>query len=204
MMHSTAPRTLLLGTILAGSLLSVAHAADFSEVPAGAYVSDDVHAYLNFSYNHLGLSNPTLSFDDFTVDLDLDVADPTKSTLTVSIDPSSILTGSEIWKEHLVGEKFFDVANHPEITFQSNSIEAAGEGAYNVMGDLTIKGTAVPVTMGVNINAAKNHPMSGDPIIGLDASGEVLRSEFGFDTAVPFVSDEVAINITVEMLKVAE
>lgn len=204
MMNFTASRSILLCTLMAGSLLTAAHAADLSAVPAGAYEVDDTHAYINFSYNHLGLSNPTLSFDDFTVDLDLDNADPTKSTLMVKIDSASILSGSEAWKDHLVGDKFFDVTAHPEITFQSNSIEGAGDGAYKVMGDLTIKGTAVPVALSVTINAAQDHPMSGDPVIGLDASGSVLRSAFGMDTALPFVSDEIALNISVEMKKTAE
>ncbi len=200
----TVSRSILLSSLVAGSLLTSVNAADLSAVPSGAYEVDETHAYINFSYNHLGLSNPTLSFDDFTVDLNLDNADPTKSTLMVNIDPSSIITGSEIWKEHLVGEKFFDVAAHPEITFQSTSIEGAGDGAYKVMGDLSIKGTSVPVTLAVSINAAMNHPMSGDPVIGLDASGSVLRSEFGMNTAIPAVSDEVALNISVEMVKSAE
>ena len=60
------PRTALAGLVLAAT---TATAADFSEVPSGMYALDSTHAYINFQYNHLGFSNPTLSFDDFTVDL---------------------------------------------------------------------------------------------------------------------------------------
>ncbi len=174
-------------------------AADLSGVPSGLYTVDPTHAYVTFSYNHLGMSDPILSFDDFTVDLNLDNEDPTKSTVMVTIDANSIVAGSDKWKDHLVGDKFFDTANHPEITFTSTSVEAARDGNYKVMGDLTIKGESKPVALDVTINAAMNHPMSGNPVIGLQANTQVLRSEFGMDTAIPHVSDEVALSVTAEL-----
>jgi len=192
---------LLVGAMLTAGSMAAVQAADLSAVPAGKYTVDPTHAYINFSYNHLGLSNPTLSFDDFTVDLDLNNEDPTQSSISVSIEAASVVTGSEIWKDHLIGDKWFDVAAHPTITFESTAVEAAGDGAYKVMGELTIKGESKPVSLDVAINGAMNHPMSGDPVIGLDASAEVLRSDFGMGGAAPAVSDEVALNISVEMLK---
>ena len=198
---SSISATLLVGALLTAGSMAAVQAADLSAVPAGKYTLDPTHAYINFSYNHLGLSNPTLSFDEFTVDLDLNNEDPAQSSISVSIDVASVVTGSEIWKDHLTGDKWFDVAAHPTITFESTAVEAAGDGAYKVMGDLTIKGESKPVSLDVAINGAMNHPMSGDPVIGLDASAEVLRSEFGMGGAAPAVSDEVDLNISVEMLK---
>lgn len=189
-----------LSTLLCAGWIVSVQAADLSAVPSGNYEVDPTHAYINFQYNHLGLSNPTLSFDDFSVDLNLDNADPSKSTVNVTIDPASIITGSEIWKDHLTGGDWFDVANHPEITFSSTSMEAAGDGAYKVSGDLTIKGETSPVDLNVTINAAMNHPMSGKPVIGMDASGDLLRSSFGLDRFAPNVSDEISLNISVELL----
>jgi len=196
--------TLLKYTVATAFLLSAGatlNAADLSKVPSGTYNVDPTHAYINFQYSHLGLSNPTLSFDEFTVDLNLDNTDPTKSMVLVTIDPNSVVAGSEIWKDHITGEDFFDVANNPEITFQSSSIESAGDGAYKMMGDLTIKGEAQPVELNVTINAAMDHPMSGKPVIGLNASGELLRSNFGLGKFAPNVSDEVALTISAEMIK---
>ena len=186
--------------LLAASASGSVAATDLSGIPSGTYVSDPTHAYVNFKYNHLGFSNPTLSFDEFSVSMDLDNADPTKSSISVSIDPASIISGSEIWKEHLTGDKWFDVANHPEITFQSTAIEANGDG-YKVMGDLTIKGVSKQIAMDVAINGAGPHPRSGDPILGIEASGQVLRSDFGMGGAAPAVSDEVSLGLTVEMGK---
>lgn len=183
-------------TTLAGNVF----AADLSAVPSGKYSVDPTHAYINFQYSHLGLSNPTLSFDDFTMDLELDNADPTKSSVSVTIDANSIITGSDIWKDHITGKKFFDTANNPEITFTSTSIEADGDG-YKVTGDLTIKGESKPATLMVTINNAMMHPMAGKPVIGLNATGEIMRSEWGLGANAPHISDEVTLNITAELLQ---
>ena len=67
--------------LLAGSAV----AADFSAVPSGEYNVDPTHAYINFQYNHLGLSNPVLQFDEFDISMDLDTADPSKSSVNVEI-----------------------------------------------------------------------------------------------------------------------
>ena len=195
-------KTTVLKAVVASGIISFSTfsgAADLSGVPSGLYTVDPTHAYVTFSYNHLGMSDPVLSFDDFTVDLNLDNEDPTKSTVMVTIDANSIVAGSDKWKDHLVGDKFFDTANHPEITFTSTSVEAARDGNYKVMGDLTIKGESKPVALDVTINAAMNHPMSGDPVIGLQADSQLLRSEFGMTTALPHVSDEIALSVTAEL-----
>ncbi len=184
-----------------GAAMGSATAADLSGVPSGNYKADPTHAYINFQYNHLGLSNPTLSFDDFTVDMNLDNEDPTKTTVAVSIDTDSILTGSAIWKDHLTGDKWFNTSEYPTITFESTGIEANADGSYVLVGNVTVKDVTKPITLDVSINAAKNHPMSGDPVIGLEATGNLLRSDFGLGKNAPHVSDEVALNITVEMSK---
>jgi len=183
------------------SAFSLASAAELSAVPSGDYQVDPTHAYVHFQYNHLGLSNPTLSFDDFTVDLNLDNADPSQSKVSVSIDTDSIVTGSEAWRGHLTGGDWLNTAEFPTITFESTSIEAAGDGMYTVVGDATVKGVTKPLTLDVTINAAKNHPMSGKPVIGMDATGSLLRSDFGLGKFAPNVSDAIALNLSVEMVK---
>lgn len=178
-----------------------AAAQDLSGVPSGTYKNDPTHSYITFTYSHLGLSNPKLSFDDFDATLELDDQDVTKSTVSVTIDPASIVAGSDIWKEHITGADFFDVANNPEITFQSTSVSEGGDGALKVDGDLTIKGETKPLSLTVGINAAMDHPMSGDPVVGLGASGTILRSDYGLDKFAPAISDEVTLDITAEMVK---
>jgi len=187
---------------LAAALVSTSaavHAVDLSAVPSGSYAVDPTHAYVNFQYTHLGLSRPMLQFDDFNINLELDNADVSKSTISVTIDPKSIQAGSDIWKSHLTGGDYFDVGSHPEISYTSTSIEKTGDDTLKVMGDLTIKGESKPVQLDVTLHAAMNHPMSGDPVIGFSASGQLLRSAFGLGKFAPNVSDEVELMISAEV-----
>jgi len=186
-------------SLLAGSM--AAQAVDLGKVPSGAYSVDSTHAYVHFQYTHLGLSRPMLSFDDFSVDLELDNADVTKSSISVKIDPKSIQAGSDIWKSHLMGGDFFDVGAHPEIIFTSTSIEKTGEDTLKIMGDLMIKDTTAPITLDATLHNAMNHPMSGKPVIGFSATGQLLRSAFGMGKFAPNVSDEVDLTISAEVVQ---
>ena len=49
-----------------------ARQSGLATIPAGRYEPDPNHAYLSFSYSHLGLSHPQLRFTDFVAVLDLD------------------------------------------------------------------------------------------------------------------------------------
>jgi polyisoprenoid-binding protein YceI len=175
--------------------------ADFSQVPDGPYDVDDTHGYILFSYTHLGLSRPTVGFNDFDAVLTLDADDPTKSTIEVTIDASSVDSRVPVFNEHLNSADWLDTATHPEITFTSTTIEPAGDDRYTVLGDLTVKGITRPVTLDATINAATMHPMRNVPVVGVSATGTVLRSDYGLEQYAPAVTDELELRIEVEMLK---
>jgi len=81
---------------------------------------------------------------------------------------------------------------------------STGENTYDVVGDLTIKGVTKSVTLETTINKAANHPRRNTPIVGVDATTKVSRSDFGMDRAVPNVGDEVTLHISVEMPQKAD
>lgn len=184
-------------TVFAGAV----NAADFSAVPAGTYNVDPTHAYIRFSYNHLGLSNPILGFEEFDISMDLDTAEPANTKVSLEIKTASVQTGSDIWYEHITGEKWFDVSNNPTITFSSTAISANSDGTYDLSGDLTVKDQTHPVVLKVTINNAIMHPMAKKPVIGISAVGGLKRSQWGLGASAPFVSDDVKLQIEAEMVQ---
>jgi len=173
--------------------------ADIADLPSGEYGLDPGHHYITFSYSHFGYSHPHIAFRSFDLTLNLDSQNVENSSVAVVIDATSIDSRVEAFNGHLNGPKFFDTENYPTITFDSTSIKSTGENTLDVTGDLTIKGITHSVTLATTINKAANHPMKKIPIIGVDATATVSRSAFGLDRLVPRVSDEVSINISVEM-----
>lgn len=176
--------------------------AALSDLPSGKYDLDKTHAYITFSYMHLGFSKPTLAFRDFEVMLDLDTKKPSKSDLSVTVGAASIDSGvpGEFY-DHLIGERFFNIAEHPLIMFKATKIKMTSDNTADVTGDLTIKGITKPVTLDVTLNNAMEHPMAKVPAVGFSGSATVKRSEFDLGYAVPFVGDEIEINVQAELRK---
>ena len=172
-------------------------AAMIGDIPAGEYALEDTHAYITFSYSHLGLSRPILRFDEWDAAATL-AEDPAASSVTVTIDPASINSGIERFDEHLVGGDMFDVAAHPEITFASTSVDLA---KGTLTGDLTMKGITKPVTLDVTLNGAGAHPRSGTPAFGISATGTLDRSDWDLGYAAPAVGTEVDLRIEAEFLR---
>ena len=196
--HSLAAFVLGTATLFAAS--SSFADVDLKQVPSGTYEVDPSHAYINFQYNHLGLSNPSLSFDDFTIDMNLDTENPAKTTVAVEIKADSLVTGSSIWTDHISGAKWFDFKAYPTMKFTSTEVTGSGS-SFKMTGDLTIKDVTKPVTLDVTVNAAMNHPMNKKPVVGISAKGKLLRSEWGLGANAPYVSDEVQLTIEAEMFK---
>jgi polyisoprenoid-binding protein YceI len=81
--------------------------------------------------------------------LRLDPADPAGASVAVTIDPDSIATGQPFRDNELRGERFFDVARHPAITFQSRSVTVRPGGRLEVAGTLSLHGVSRPVVVAV-------------------------------------------------------
>lgn len=183
-------RRLVLATLIA--------AASFSAQAADKYDIDPTHTQVQFTYNHMGFSNITGRFDEVKGEFLFDAADPTKSSVSITIPVASISTGVAKLDEHLLKADFFDATQFPTATFKSTGVTAAGEGKLAVAGDLTIHGVTRPVVLDVTINGVGEHPMRKLPAAGFDASAKIKRSDFGVGAYVPAVGDEVTLSITVE------
>ena len=190
----------MLRTAIALMMTAMAgHALAAIDAPSGAYGLDRTHAYITFTYSHLGFSNPHVSFNDFSVDLQLDANDPSKSKVEVVIQAASVDSRVDEFDEHLVGERFFDVANHPTITFKSTSVEMTSDATATITGDLTIKGVTKPVVLEATLNKAAMHPMLKAPTLGVSAVAQLRRTDWDLGYAVPMVSDDVQLYLTVEL-----
>jgi polyisoprenoid-binding protein YceI len=173
---------------------------DLSIAPSGSYRNDPRHAYIVFTYSHMGMSHPHVRWRNWTGELDWDAEDPAASTILVTIDAASVDSGVDEFDGHLKGDNFFDVENYSEITFESTSIELTGPNSGKITGDLTIKAVTLPVVLDAVINGANDDAQSKVYKLGFSAATTVKRSDFGVDAYVPYVSDEIEITIESEFV----
>jgi len=163
------------------------------------YTLDTHHTFPRFSYSHLGYSTQLSSFSNTTGQV---VFDPEAKTGSVDIviDIKSVNTGAADFNEHIQGEDFLDTAKFPTATFKSTKVVFEGDKPKSIDGLLTIKGVTKPVTLTVTSFQAMVHPMLKKPAIGANAFTVIKRSEFNAGKYVPYVGDEVRIDIALEAM----
>ena len=191
-----------LAIILLG--LGVNAYADLSDLPSGEYRLDTGHTYISFIFDHYGFSTPISGFNTFDGNLVLDSEDPGNSSVDVVIDTTSVDTRVARLDGRLNSEEFFDTEKFPEATFKSTSIVRTGDDTFDVVGDLTIKDITVSVTLATTIRQASLHPRRKVPAIGIVGEATVSRSAWGMTVDLPGVPDEVIIQVTSELLQLAE
>lgn len=172
-----------------------------ANISAGQYELEEDHAYLGFSYSHLGLSNPQLQFTEFDAVLELDGNKMEDSQVSITIDAASVATAVAELDDVLRGPDFLNVANYPEILFSSTGYEETSDAGGKLTGELTVVGITRPVSLDVTINAAAMNQLNRREMIGFAAKGNVSRADFGMASFDEFVEDELSLNIQVEFQK---
>ena len=132
-----------------------------ANVTTGTWTLDPSHSEIGFTVRHAGISKVRGQFTDAAATLDL-AENVTDSKVNASIKTASFDSGDANRDGHVRGEDFFDVETFPEISFVSNTIVPKGD-AYELQGDLTIKGITRPVALetefnGVAVDPVRQHP----------------------------------------------
>ena len=169
-----------------------------ANLTTGTWTLDSSHSEIGFTVRHAGISKVRGQFKeaDATLDLAENVAD---SKVNATIKTASFDSGDANRDGHVRGEDFFDVEKFPEISFVSNAIVPKGD-AYELQGDLTIKGVTRPVALETELNGVAVDPF-GNTRAGLTAETTISRKDFGLtwnavlEAGGVLVSDKVAINL---------
>ena len=164
------------------------------------YTIDGTHTFPRFSYNHLGFSTQLSRFDTTTGKVVFDKVAKT-GAVDIVIDTKSISTGSATFNEHIQGEDFLDTAKFPTATFKSTKVIFEGDKPAKIEGNLTLKGVTKPVTLTVTDFKTAPHPMLKKEAIGANATTTVKRTDFNMGKNVPYVGDEVRIDIGLEAIQ---
>ena len=91
----------------------------------GTYVLDASHSQLGFIARHAMVTKVRGSFNEVEGTSTFDGANPSASSLSVSIKAAPIDTRSEGRDAHLRSADFFDAETYPEITFAGTGFAVA-------------------------------------------------------------------------------
>lgn len=187
------------------SLVLLAGLGFSSTAAADTWAVDASHSQVGFSVTHMLISTVKGSFSGFEGSVETD-ADGKLQSLQGKVTVGSVDTSNEKRDGHLKSPDFFDIASHPEMTFRSTKITSSGQG-YQMTGDLTIRGVTRPVTFAVGKLKGPVADPWGNVKAGTVATATINRQDFGvswsqtLDTGGAVVSDEVAIELQLELVK---
>lgn len=174
----------------------------------GTYSIDPAHSRIGFVARHAMVTKVRGSFNDIEGSGSFDAENPARSTMSVSIRADSIDTRNADRDAHLRSSDFFDVDNHPTISFVSTDIVAVDDASYRVTGDLTLKDVTRPVTLDLEVTGTAVDPW-GNTRLGLEGSATVNRKDWGLtwntalDAGGVLVGDKVTLELEVSAIKAA-
>jgi polyisoprenoid-binding protein YceI len=166
---------------------------------ADTFKIDPVHSSVVFSVTHLGVSNFYGRFNDVSGTVVLDKADPSKSSVELTIPVESVDTHYEKRDQHLKGPDFFNAKQFPVMTFKSKKVESSGD-TYNVTGDFTLHGVTKPLTLEVKKVGEGKGP-EGEIRAGGETHFTIKRSDYGMNFMQGPVGDEINIVVSLEGIK---
>jgi polyisoprenoid-binding protein YceI len=135
----------------------------------------------------------------------VDQEHPEQSSASLTIDASSVDTGTPDRDTHLRSDDFFAVGSHPALTFTSSRVVKTGDDTYDVGGTLTIRGVAREITLPVTFLGTAKDPW-GNLRAGFETSITLNRKDFGLtwnaalETGGFLVGDEVRINLSIQAI----
>ncbi|WP_188194149.1 YceI family protein [Nonomuraea sp. SYSU D8015] len=168
----------------------------------GDYVLDPAHTRIGFVARHTMATRVRGRFDEFEGRARLDGADPSKSSVELTIRARSIQTRNRRRDDQLRG-RFLDTDHHPVISFRSTEVRRVGEVSFKVTGDLTIRGVTAPVTVDLQLTGVENGPR-GDLRVGFQGGVTINRNHWGVNwTAATgvLISEKVALDFDVAAVR---
>jgi polyisoprenoid-binding protein YceI len=169
---------------------------------------DASHSEVGFAVKHLMIATVRGRFGALTGTVTFGDGDYSQATADVTIDAASIDTREEKRDAHLRSGDFFDVEQFPTLTFKSRSVQAITGDAFELVGDLTIKGITREVVLDVNVEGFQKDPW-GNQKSAFTATTKISRTAFGLtwnaalETGGVLVGDDVKISLDVQLLKTA-
>jgi polyisoprenoid-binding protein YceI len=180
---------------------------------SATWIFEPGHTEVEFRARHMMVTWVRGLFKDVHGRMELDWDRCLEATFTGEIDAAGIWTGEPARDAHLRSADFFDVENHPDISFTGRFAERTGSTTFKGEADLTIRGVTRRIALDVSSLGEWKTPFwvgeenRGDMRrIGFEATGRINRHDFGvaWQDEIPgggvVVGNEIDLTIDVEAI----
>jgi polyisoprenoid-binding protein YceI len=173
------------------------------DVLVNTYAIDPSHSRLGFTVRHLGFTKVRGAFEHFEGSIGLDPEDLSTLDARATIQAESVTTNDEQRDEHLRSSDFFDVENHPEITFTTTVVRDVSGSTFTLVGEFTLHGVTRTIELEGELLGAGRDPF-GNEKIALEARTRINRKDFGLnwnaalETGGVLVSEKVDLELDIQ------
>ena len=177
------------------------------------WIFEPGHTEVAFRARHMMVTWVRGLFKDVHGEMTFDLDDCMATRFSGEIDAAKVWTGESDRDAHLRTDHFFDVENHPRITFDGHFTERTGDTTFKATAELTMRGVTQPVEMDVTYLGQWESPFwVGDENrgsmkrIGFEARTAINRHDFGisWQDNLPrggvVVGNEIALTLDVEAI----
>jgi polyisoprenoid-binding protein YceI len=166
---------------------------------------DPAHSEVKFKVKHLVVSTVTGHFNNYQATAET-LGDFSDAKINFEAEVGSIDTKNAQRDGHLKSADFFDAANYPKLSFVSKSLRKKSDNEFELVGDLTIRGTKKETKLDVIYNGTVKG-FGGVEVAGFEITGKINRQDFGLtwsaltEAGGVVVSDDVKFEINAEFTK---
>ena len=186
---------------LFGLAVAATLASGLTHAESASYGIDPTHTFVTFEIGHFGASVNRGRFDKKEGSIQFDRAGKT-GKVEISIDTTSINSGTAAFDKHLQSADLFDAAKFPAIKFVSDKFVFNGDKVAEVSGNLTLLGKTQAVTLKANQFACYQSPMLKREVCGGDFETTIDRTAFGMNYGVDWgFPKNVRLVVQVEAVK---
>ena len=154
-----------------------------AQAQSATYVLDPTHTFVTFEIGHFGTSTNRGRFDKKEGTVQFDRAGKT-GKVDLTIDATSISTGTPPFDKHLQSADLFNAAKFPTIQFSADQFRFNGDKVSEVAGKLTLLGQTHPVTLKANTFNCYQSPMLKREVCGGDFETTIDRTAFGVNYGI--------------------
>jgi polyisoprenoid-binding protein YceI len=165
-------------------------------IPTGTWNVDPIHSSVEFQVKHLGIATVKGIFSDFEGTLEVG---PDGVSAHGSVEVASVDTREPQRDGHLRSPDFFDVEQHPQITFKSTAIRPIDDEEFEIEGDFTVHGVTRPLKLKATVEGTETDPQ-GNERVGLSATAQISRSDHDMKFNMALGSGNVVVSDKVKIL----
>src|SRR5476651_487028 len=172
-----------------------------AQAETATYAIDPSHSFATWEIGHFGTSTNRGRFNKTSGSVTLDKAGKSGS-LDVTVDTSSLDTGTAAFTKHVSSDEILNVAAFPTAHLVATKFVFNGDKVSEIDGTLTLMGKTNPIVLKAqNYNCYMN-PMVKREVCGGDFDATIVRSQYGVTYGLNYgFPDAVHMVIQVEAVK---